>query len=76
MVQDANWLVSQVKEYYEVINIVYLHDLKVYGTVEQMGAYASVLKYKKEDIEYEELIENDEFAIIDEIVFQHVEEEN
>jgi len=76
MVQDANWLVSQVKEYYEVINIVYLHDLKVYGTVEQMGAYASVVKYKKEDIEYEELIENDEFAIIDEIVFQHVEEEN
>jgi len=65
-----------VKEYYEVINIVYLHDLKVYGTVEQMGAYASVVKYKKEDIEYEELIENDEFAIIDEIVFQHVEEEN
>ena len=42
-----------------------------------MGAFASVVKYNKDDIEYEHLVENDEFAIIDEIVFEHiVEEEN
>lgn len=70
-----SWKVSLVKEYYEVINIVYIHDLKVYGTIEKMGAFASVVKYTKDSIEYEELIENDEFAIVDEIVFHHVEEE-
>jgi hypothetical protein len=64
-----------VKEYYEVINIVYIHDLKLYGTIENMGAFASVVKYTKDEVEYEELIENDEFAIVDEIVFHHVEEE-
>ena len=66
---------SLVKEYYEVINIVYIHDLKLYGTIENMGAFASVVKYTKDEVEYEELIENDEFAIVDEIVFHHVEEE-
>ena len=76
MVQDANWLVSQVKEYYEVINIVFLHEEGVYGTVEQMGAFLSMVKYNKDGIEYNELIENDEFAIVDEIVFHHIEEEN
>ena len=40
-----------------------------------MGAFASVVKYTKDGIDYEELIENDEFAIVDEIVFHHVEEE-
>lgn len=65
-----------MREYYEVINIVYLHEEKVYGTIEKMGAFDSIVKYRKDGIEYEELVENDEFAIIDEIVFTHVEEEN
>jgi hypothetical protein len=64
-----------VKEYYEVVNIVYLHDLKVYGSIEKLGAYASIVKYKINNEEYEELVENDDFAIIDEIVFHHVEEQ-
>jgi len=75
MVQDASWLESQVKEYYEIINIVYLHSMQLYGTVEKMGAYASLVKYQVDGIEHEELIENDEFVIMDEIVFEHVEEE-
>lgn len=62
-----------MKEYYEVINIVYVHEEGVYGTVEQLGAFASVVKYKKDDVEYETLLENEEFAILDEIVFEHVE---
>ena len=64
-----------MKEYYEVVNIVYLHDLKVYGSIEKLGAYASIVKYKINNKEYEELVENDDFAIIDEIVFHHVEEQ-
>lgn len=64
-----------MKEYYEVINIVYLHEEGVYGTIESMGAFASVVKYTKDGVEHEELIENDDFAIIDEIVFHHVEED-
>lgn len=64
-----------MKEYYEIINVIYIHDLKVYGTIDKMGTYASVVKYTKDGIDYKELIENDEFAIVDEIVFEHVEEE-
>lgn len=65
-----------MREYYEVINIVFLHGIGLYGTVEKMGAYASVVKYQKDGFEIEELFENDEFAIVDEIVFTHIEEEN
>jgi hypothetical protein len=65
-----------VKEYYDRVTIVYIHDENVYGTVEKMGAFASKVKYQKDGIEYVVLIENDEFAIVEEIVFQHFEEEN
>jgi hypothetical protein len=65
-----------VQEYYDIVNIVYVHEEGVYGTVDQLGAFASVVKYKKDDIEYEVLLENDEFAIVDEIVFHHIEEDN
>jgi hypothetical protein len=41
-----------------------------------MGAFASEVKYQKDGIEYVVLLENDEFAILEEIVFQHFEEEN
>lgn len=65
-----------MKEYYDRVTIVYIHDENVYGTVEKMGAFASKVKYQKDDVEYVVLIENDEFAIVEEIVFQHFEEEN
>lgn len=65
-----------MKEYYDRVTIVYIHDENVYGTVEKMGAFASKVKYQKDGIEYVVLIENDEFAIVEEIVFQHFEEEN
>jgi len=65
-----------VEEYYELINIVYIYPEKVYGTVEQLGAFASMVKYQKDGTDYEVLLENDEFAIVDEIVFHHVEENN
>jgi hypothetical protein len=65
-----------VKEYYDRVTIVYIHDENVYGTVEKMGAFASEVKYQKDDVDHVVLIENDEFAIVEEIVFQHFEEEN
>lgn len=65
-----------MQESYEVVNIVYIHEEGVYGTVDKLGAFASVVKYNKDDIEHEVTLENDEFAIVDEIVFHHIEENN
>jgi hypothetical protein len=64
-----------VKEYYDRVLIVFIHDLGVYGSTEKLGAYASTVKYTKNEIEYEEMIDNSEFSIMDEIVFTHEEEE-
>lgn len=71
-----NWKVDLVNEYYDRVVVVYLHEEKVYGTVEKLGAFASNVKYQKDGIEYEVFAENDEFAIVEEIVFHHVEENN
>jgi hypothetical protein len=65
-----------VKEYYDTTHIVFIHSEQCYGTVENLGAWASIVKYNKEEIEHSELMENDEFTIVDEIVFKHVEESN
>lgn len=64
-----------MQEYDRVI-IVYIHEENAFGAAEQLGAFASVIKYKKNGFEVEELIENDEFAIMDEFVFEHITEEN
>jgi hypothetical protein len=64
-----------VKEYYDRVLIVFIHDLGVYGSTEKLGAFASMVKYTKNEIEYEEMIDNSEFSIMDEIVFTHEEEE-
>jgi hypothetical protein len=71
----VSWKESLVKEYYDRVLIVFIHDLGVYGSTEKLGAFASIVKYKKNEMEYEELIDNAEFSIMDEIVFSHVEEE-
>ena len=65
-----------MEEFYEIINVVYIHSEKVWGTVDKLGAFSSMVKYRKGGIDYEVLLENDEFAIVDEIVFEHVEEDN
>jgi hypothetical protein len=65
-----------VEEYYDIINVVFIHEEGVYGTVDKLGAFASLVKYQKNGIDHEDLLENDEFAIVDEIVFHHVEENN
>lgn len=65
-----------MKEYYDVVHIVYIHSESCYGTVEKMGAYASIVKFEKDGLGYEELLENEDFTIVDEIVHQHVEEQD
>jgi hypothetical protein len=56
---------------------VFIHSEQCHGTVESLGAYASTVKYKKEDgTECSELMENEDFTIVDEIVFKHIEESN
>lgn len=64
-----------MKEYFEVINIVYIQDEQCYGTVENLGAYASVVRYKRDGEEVEELLDNSDFIIVDEIVLTHVIED-
>ncbi len=64
-----------MKEYYDVVHIVYIHSEKCYGSVEKLGAYASMVRYKKNDEEVEELMENEDFTIMEEIIFKHIEEQ-
>jgi hypothetical protein len=63
-----------VKEYYDVTHIVFIHSEQCYGMVEKLGAWASIVKYNKDGMEQNELMENEEFSIVDEIVFKHIEE--
>lgn len=65
-----------MKEYYDVVKIVFIHSKKLYGTLEKTGDYESMIKYKDKDIEHEEMIDNEDFSIFEEIVFTHLEEEN
>lgn len=65
-----------MKRYYDVVNIVFLHSERVYGTTEKMGLYASKIKYQKDGVEYEEVFDNEDFTVMDEIIFEHIEEEN
>jgi hypothetical protein len=64
-----------MQEFYDRVLIVYLHSYGINGTVEQLGAYASVVRYIKDGEEYEEMIDNNEFAILDELVFEHIVED-
>ncbi len=65
-----------MKEYYDRVLIVFIHELGLYGSTERLGAFASPIKYTQDGVEHEELIDNSEFSIMDEIVFSHVEEDN
>ena len=63
-----------MKEYYDVTHIVFIHSEQCYGMVEKLGAWASIVKYNKDGMEQNELMENEEFSIVDEIVLKHIEE--
>jgi len=45
---------------------VYIQTEGVYGTIQSLGAFASMVTYNKDGIHYEELLENDDFSLIGE----------
>jgi hypothetical protein len=45
---------------------VYIYSEKIYGTIKSMGAFASMVSYELDGVQYEELLENDDFTIIGE----------
>lgn len=62
-------------ESFEVISIVYVYPLGCYGTVERLGAYASEVSYIKDGEEHIDLIDNEDFIIMNEIGLTHIEED-
>lgn len=65
-----------MKEYYDRVVIAFIHELGVFGSIDKLGAFASIVRYEKNGEEVEEMMNNEDFSIMDEIVFEHVEEEN
>jgi len=51
----------------ETITYVFVPDDGVYGTVISHGAWASLIQYYEDGIEYKVEIPNDEFIVVDEI---------
>ena len=45
---------------------VYIQSEQVYGTVENMGAFALMVKYEIDGVQYEELLENDDLLFLGE----------
>ena len=45
---------------------VFIYSEKIYGTIKSMGAFASMVSYELDGVQYEELLENDDFKIIGE----------
>jgi hypothetical protein len=45
---------------------VYIQSEKVYGTVKKMGAFASMVIYEIDGIQYEELLENEDLLFLGE----------
>ena len=60
----------------ETITYVYVPDDNVYGTIVSQGAWASLIQYYDDGIEYRIEIPNDEFVIIDEIEIDYEIGEN
>jgi len=44
---------------------VFIYSENVYGTIKKMGAFASMVTYKKNGYLYEELIENEDLKVIE-----------
>ena len=64
-----------MEEYYDEIIVVFLHEERTYGEIGQLGAFASLVHYQKDGIDYEVMMENSDFTIIDNFVIHHVEED-
>jgi len=63
-------------EYDDRYRIVWIHEEQVYGVLVSEGAFASLVKYSKDGIEYKVYLENEEFTLMQEIGFKHIEEDD
>jgi hypothetical protein len=64
-----------VNESNERYQIVWLHEEQCHGVIVQFGAYGSLIKYNKDGMEYQTYFDSDDFTILDEIGFLHIEED-
>ena len=55
--------------------IVYLLDDEIYGELISHGSYASTVRYVLDGIEYQTVMLNEDFDIIEEVHIQEIEEE-
>lgn len=55
--------------------IIYLPDEKVYGEVLSLGTYASKVHYTKDGFEYELVMLNEDFEILEQINIEEIEED-
>lgn len=55
--------------------IVYLPEEEVYGEVLSFGSYASTVHYISEGFEYEVVLLNEDFDIVEQINIEEIEEE-
>ena len=65
---------TEERKYNDRFQFVYIFDEIVIGEIVKEGLYASVVKYSKDGIEYEILMDNEEFTVIQEVGFEHIEE--
>lgn len=64
------------ERYSERYQIVWIHEEQTYGLLTQEGAFVSMIRYTKDGLEYNTYFENDEFTVLDEIGFLHIEEDD
>ena len=55
--------------------IVYIFDERVYGYLVVEGSYVSKVRYESMGIQYEVLMENDDFEVVEDIQIEIEEEE-
>jgi len=56
--------------------IIYLPEEDVYGEIEQVGAYGSLVSYYLDGIYCKVMVPNEDFVIVDELIIYSEEEEN
>ena len=56
--------------------VVYIQDEECYGVTESMGAFASLVKYNKNGIEYTVMMLNEDLIFLEDISIGLQEEEN
>ena len=54
--------------------LIYIHDEEVYGEVLSLGTYASKVHFIKDGFEYETILLNDDFEIIEQVNIKEIEE--